>query len=82
MKTSFIAKTKTFLQMTYIFIVLILIGFQTYSGNEQLKSSVQNFLFSDINYLLMLLVTFLTLLTGVTYFFEKNNAVKKLNEIP
>ncbi|HQY20768.1 MAG TPA: CDP-diacylglycerol--glycerol-3-phosphate 3-phosphatidyltransferase [Ignavibacteria bacterium] len=81
MKTSFIAKTKTFIQMTYIFSIVLLIGIQTYSENIEVKNSINDFLFSNVNYLLMLLVTLLTLITGITYFFEKNNAVNSLNEI-
>lgn len=80
MKTSFIAKTKTFIQMTYIFSIVLLIGIYTYSENIELKNSIQNFLFSDLNYMLMLIVTLLTIITGITYFFEKNNAVNSLNE--
>lgn len=80
MKTSFIAKTKTFIQMTYIFSIVLLIGIYTYSENIELKNSIQNFLFSDLNYILMLIVTLLTIITGITYFFEKNNAVNSLNE--
>ncbi|MFZ1321849.1 MAG: CDP-diacylglycerol--glycerol-3-phosphate 3-phosphatidyltransferase [Ignavibacteria bacterium] len=80
MKTSFIAKTKTFIQMTYIFSIVLLIGIHTYSENIELKNSIHDFLFSNLNFILMLIVTLLTLITGVTYFFEKNNAVNSLNE--
>ena len=80
MKTSFIAKTKTFIQMTYIFSIVLLIGIHTYSENIELKNSIHDFLFSNLNFILMLIVTLLTLITGVTYFFEKNNAVNSLNK--
>jgi len=72
MKTSFIAKTKTFIQMSYIFLIVLLIGIQTYSESEAVKTSINDFLFSGINFSLMLIVTALTLITGITYFFEKN----------
>jgi len=72
MKTSFIAKTKTFIQMSFIFLIVLLIGIQTYSESEAVKTSINDFLFSGYNFSLMLIVTALTLITGITYFFEKN----------
>lgn len=70
MKTSFIAKTKTFVQMTYIFILVFLICSLSYDIDEELKSAIVNFLTSGINYFIMLLVTILTVYTGISYFFE------------
>lgn len=75
MKTSFIAKTKTFIQMTYIFLIVILLCLLTFNIKEKYKDLISGFLNSDINYFLMLIITLLTLYTGVTYFFEKNNLI-------
>lgn len=77
MKTSFIAKTKTFIQMSFIFLIVLLIGIQTYSESEVVKNSINDFLFSGINFSIMLIVTALTLITGITYFFEKNTGKTK-----
>ena len=71
MKTSYIAKVKTFIQMTYIFFILFLMIIITFNIDGSLKISINNFLFSDVNYFMMLLVTVITFYTGVSYFFEK-----------
>ena len=70
-KTSYIAKVKTFIQMTYIFLILFLMIIITFNVDGSLKTSVNHFLYSDLNYYLMLLVTLITFYTGVSYFFEK-----------
>ncbi|MFC2092862.1 CDP-diacylglycerol--glycerol-3-phosphate 3-phosphatidyltransferase [Bacteroidota bacterium] len=71
MKTSYIAKVKTFIQMTYIFLILFLLITITFNVDGSLKTSINNFLFSEVNYYLILLVTLITFYTGVSYFFEK-----------
>jgi CDP-diacylglycerol---glycerol-3-phosphate 3-phosphatidyltransferase len=76
MKTSFIAKTKTFLQMTYIFVILILIVLLSFSIDDPVRNSINNFIYSGINYYLMLIVTLITLYTGVNYFFEKSTSTE------
>ncbi|MEO8447991.1 MAG: CDP-diacylglycerol--glycerol-3-phosphate 3-phosphatidyltransferase [bacterium] len=75
MKTSFIAKTKTFIQMTYVFLMLILICLLTFNIDIKYQELINSFISSDINYILMLAITLLTLYTGVSYFFEKNNTI-------
>ena len=71
MKTSYIAKVKTFIQMTYIFLILFLMITITFNVDGSLKTSISSFLFSEVNYYLMLLVTLITFYTGVSYIFEK-----------
>ena len=71
MKTSYIAKVKTFIQMTYIFLILFLMITITFNVDGSLKTSISSFLFSEVNYYMMLLVTLITFYTGVSYFFEK-----------
>lgn len=78
MKTSFVAKTKTFIQMTYIFLIVILVCSVSFDfADANFKNSVSEFLHSGLNYYLMLLVTLLTLYTGVIYFFEKDDKLTK-----
>ena len=71
MKTSYIAKVKTFMQMTYIFLILFLLILLTFNMEQTVKFEINNFLYSNTNYYLMLLVTLLTFYSGVSYFFEK-----------
>lgn len=70
LKTSFAAKTKTFIQMTYIFIIIAMIGLTNFDISENLKSGINSFLNSDLNYFIILIITLLTFYTGITYFFE------------
>lgn len=76
LKTSFIAKTKTFIQMTYIFIVIILVCLTSFDIDESIKKMINDFLDSDLNYILLLIITVITVYTGISYFFEKDNIVK------
>jgi len=79
-KTSYIAKVKTFLQMSYIFFILALFILPTFSIGGKQKQDIEYFLFdSTANYILMLVITLITLYTGITYFFEKRHY--KNNEI-
>jgi len=68
--TSYIAKVKTFVQMTYIFGILILILWSLISNDLSTKVDIGVFLLSSGNYYLMMLVTVLTVYTGISYFFE------------
>lgn len=72
--TSFIAKIKTFFQMTFIFVILVLLLWKDVTADLQAKININDYLFSPYNYFLMSFVTFITLYTGITYFFEKKNA--------
>lgn len=69
-KTSMISKTKTFIQLTYIIIVIgaSALG-MTFSGTE-FERKLFSFLYSDYNYYLLLLITILTVASGVAYIFE------------
>ena len=68
LKTSFIAKSKTFIQMSYLFFILFLLIFITYDIDPNLRESIKSFIFeSEFNYYLLLLVTLLTLYTGIDY---------------
>lgn len=68
LKTSFIAKAKTFMQMSYIFLILFLLILITSDIDTKLKEDIRYFIYeSNLNYFLMLLVTLLTLYTGLDY---------------
>lgn len=68
LKTSFAAKTKTFIQMSYIFIVVLLIGVKSFADDQGLKNSIDEVLYSDANYYFAFAVTAVTVLTGLSYF--------------
>jgi len=83
LKTSYISKVKTFLQMTYIFVILSLMTLLTFSDNINIlpefndgflliKLDIANFIYdSQLNYFLLLLITFLTVYSGIDYFYQK-----------
>lgn len=75
-KTSYISKTKTFIQMTYIFIIIGLIAVEIILKNTVFYNNINNYLYSDINYYLILLITLLTVGSGVAYFFESAGDIK------
>ncbi|MFA5010986.1 MAG: CDP-diacylglycerol--glycerol-3-phosphate 3-phosphatidyltransferase [Ignavibacteria bacterium] len=80
LKTSFIAKAKTFFQMSYIFFILFLLIFMTTDINGKLKEDIRYFVYeSDLNYFLMLFVTLLTFYTGLDYIIRAQHI--KRNEI-
>lgn len=74
MKTSLLAKAKTFFQMTYIFLVLGIMVFSILNIDIDLSNDLVSFLYSDVNYFIMLFITGITLFTGFSYFFEKKKA--------
>ncbi len=80
LKTSFSAKTKTFIQMTYIFLVVLLVGVKSYSDNPEFRNSVDGILYSDANYYFSLAVTLITLITGISYFVELFKSPGKIFE--
>jgi CDP-diacylglycerol---glycerol-3-phosphate 3-phosphatidyltransferase len=71
MKTSFIAKTKTFLQMAYIFFLLGLYVIMTYNIEDGLRNAITGFIYSPLNYFILLLITIITLYTGIDYLVRK-----------
>ena len=71
MDTSYIAKVKTFVQMLYIFVVLGGLMLININISVQTTTSINNFLYSDTNYYIMLFVTALTFYTGGQYLFQK-----------
>jgi CDP-diacylglycerol--glycerol-3-phosphate 3-phosphatidyltransferase len=70
--TSYVAKVKTFVQMTYIFLILLLVFWQLTTNDLSTRVEIGVFLLSEYNFYAMLIVTLLTVYTGITYFFEKD----------
>ena len=71
-KTSMISKTKTFIQMTFIFIVIGFLSIASLLNGSLFSQSLINYLHSDINYYILLLITLLTAASGIAYIFESN----------
>lgn len=71
-KTSVVSKTKTFIQMAFIFLVIGLISASTITNGSAISVSLINYLHSDFNYYILLLITFLTALSGAMYIFESS----------
>jgi CDP-diacylglycerol--glycerol-3-phosphate 3-phosphatidyltransferase len=82
LKTSYLSKVKTFVQMTYIFVILSLMTLLTFSDNINIlpefndgflliKRDIANFIYSEWNYFLLLLITLLTVYSGIDYFYQK-----------
>jgi CDP-diacylglycerol---glycerol-3-phosphate 3-phosphatidyltransferase len=66
--TSFGAKTKTFVQMTFIIIVLVLLAMQTLPLPAWMQLLPHYGLLMPVLYTIMLLVTIITVWTGTEYF--------------
>ena len=72
LKTSYLSKVKTFLQMTYIFVILFLMTLLTYISDINLKSEIAGFIYeSQLNYFLLMLITLLTVYSGFDYLIQK-----------
>ncbi len=70
-RTSMISKTKTFIQMTFIFLIIGLVSLAAIlAEGGSVSLSIINYLHSDINYYILLLVTLLTAASGIAYIFE------------
>jgi CDP-diacylglycerol--glycerol-3-phosphate 3-phosphatidyltransferase len=77
--TSYYAKWKTVLQMVFLYYLLLLYGglktIEVYSGNEKLFDQL-----ADINliYIIMLIITIITVHSGITYLLKNKHLIKKL----
>lgn len=76
LKTSYIAKVKTFIQMAYLFLIIGLVCATSFNIDESYKINITEFLNSDTNYCMMIILTLITLYTGISYFFENNKFIK------
>lgn len=77
--TSYYAKWKTFIQMTFLYYLLtVYIGSHTelvYTGNEQLFSLLMN---DYLIYFTMLLITLITFHSGIDYLYKNRALIAKL----
>jgi CDP-diacylglycerol--glycerol-3-phosphate 3-phosphatidyltransferase len=71
-KTSMISKTKTFVQMTFVFLIIGFISLAAFIKDPDITGGLINYLHSDINYYILLLITILTVASGIAYIFESN----------
>ncbi len=76
-RTSMISKTKTFIQMTFIFVILGLISISAVAQGGAISVSINSYLQSQINYYILLLITVLTAASGAAYFFESGENIEK-----
>jgi CDP-diacylglycerol--glycerol-3-phosphate 3-phosphatidyltransferase len=74
-KTSFISKSKTFIQMTYIFIIIGLMSLSALYRDSVNGKAIIGFLYSDVNYYIILFITILTAASGIAYFFESKQKI-------
>ena len=77
--TSYLAQWKTFLQMVFIYYLLLVYTFMTveslYMGNEKIFELLTN---SRVIYFVMLLITLLTVVTGISYIYKNRFLIKRL----
>ncbi len=77
--TSYYAKWKTVLQMVFLYYLLLLYGglntIEVYSGNEELFNQLSN---KNLIYVIMLVITVITVHSGVTYLLKNKHLIKKL----
>lgn len=68
--TSMISKIKTFVQMTYIFLIIGMTGIVSGFQGTVVAAALNRFLFSTWNYYLLFTITLLTIVSGIAYIFE------------
>jgi CDP-diacylglycerol--glycerol-3-phosphate 3-phosphatidyltransferase len=75
-RTSMISKTKTFIQMLYIFVIIGFIVIAITLPGTHINNLIYSFLHSELNYYLILIITILTLTSGFAYIFESRVPIK------
>jgi CDP-diacylglycerol--glycerol-3-phosphate 3-phosphatidyltransferase len=77
--TSYYAKWKTILQMVFLYYLLLLYGglntVEVYFGNERILNLLSN---KNLIYVVMLVITLITVHSGVTYLLKNKHLIKKL----
>ncbi len=77
--TSRSAQLKTFMQMLFLYYLLLIYTLKTFNGLKSDYGSILNFLFNPIGiYYAMLIVTILTVITGFTYIYGNRFLIKKM----
>jgi CDP-diacylglycerol--glycerol-3-phosphate 3-phosphatidyltransferase len=69
-RTSYISKAKTFMQMVYIFAVIGFVSMGVLFNGTEINRIVYAFLYSELNYYILLFITLLTVASAVAYIFE------------
>lgn len=77
-KTSMISKTKTFAQMTFIFLLIASISASAIFSGNAVSMDIIKYLHSDINYYILLVITVFTVLSGAAYIFESGSPAGKV----
>ncbi len=77
-KTSMISKTKTFAQMTFIFLLIASISASAIFSGSAVSMDIIKYLHSDINYYILLVITVFTVLSGAAYIFESGSPAGKV----
>jgi CDP-diacylglycerol---glycerol-3-phosphate 3-phosphatidyltransferase len=77
--TSKSAKWKTFLQMAFLYYLLLVYTLKTFEYlNQNYKSLFESLLNPTAIYLVMLAITLFTIITGITYFVSNWSIIKRL----
>lgn len=76
-RTSMVSKTKTFIQMAFIFLIIGLFSTAALLKGSATNAAIINYLHSDINYYILLLITILTAASGIAYIFESGENIEK-----
>jgi CDP-diacylglycerol--glycerol-3-phosphate 3-phosphatidyltransferase len=77
-KTSWPAKTKTFIQMVFIAIVIFLLFLLAVVDDNETKAFISSVIFSDITFLVMLGITILTIWTAIEYIMQNKNYFRNI----
>ncbi len=77
--TTFSAKVKTFAQMTLIFFIVILYTAKTTHGSwSRYQPTIEKLLNQDLLNILMLIITIVTVWTGITYIIDNRKTIVDL----
>ncbi len=71
-RTSMISKAKTFVQMTFIFLIIGFLSIGTLLKGSDAGYYMLRYLQSNLNYYILVIITLLTAASGAAYIFEKN----------
>lgn len=75
-KTSYAAKTKTFIQMFFIAFLMIMLLMKSILHDQDLVRLIDDIIYSDYIYYTMLFITLLTIWTAIEYLYQ-NKSLKK-----
>jgi CDP-diacylglycerol--glycerol-3-phosphate 3-phosphatidyltransferase len=79
-RTSMISKTKTFIQMTFIFVIIACFSAAAIFNGSGISAGLITYLHSVINYYILLIITVLTAASGIAYIFESGQEALKTGD--